>query len=102
MSAIWKPSMCQFLVLVWLWFGLLCQCPLSVAVQIPCSQLWSAILAAVRRSSPDKGLSGENAVLRITLAMRGPGDGARVHIAENNLCYKGGFFLLIAQMDAHF
>ena len=60
--------MCQCLVLVWFWSGLLCQGPLSAAVQILCSQLGIAILAAVRRNSPDKGLSGEKAFLRITLA----------------------------------
>ena len=51
--------MCQCLVLVLSWFSLLCQCPLSAAVRIPCSQLAIAILAAVRRNSQDKGLSGE-------------------------------------------
>ena len=61
--------MCQYLVLVWFWFGLLCQYPLSAAVRIPCSQLGIAILAAVRRNFPDKGLSGKNAFLRITLAL---------------------------------
>ena len=45
--------MCQCLVLVWFWFGLLCQWPLSAAVRIPCSQLEIAILAAVSRNSPD-------------------------------------------------
>ena len=40
----------------------------SGAVRIPCSQLGIAILSAMHRNSPDNDLSGEFAILRITLA----------------------------------
>ena len=38
----------------------------------------------------------------VVVSRRRPGGGARVRIAENNLCYKDAFFFLITQMYAHF
>ena len=37
----------------------------------------------------------------VVVKRRGPGGGARVRIAENNLCYKVAFFFVITQMYAH-
>ena len=61
--------MCQCWFWFWFWFWFVVPVPaVAAAVRILCSQLGIAILAAVRRDSPDKGLSGEFAILRITLA----------------------------------
>ena len=38
----------------------------------------------------------------VVVSRRGPGGGARVRIAEKNLCYKAAFFFPITQMYAHF
>ena len=38
----------------------------------------------------------------VIVSRRGPGGGARVRIAEKNLCDKAAFFFLITQMYAHF
>ena len=38
----------------------------------------------------------------VVVSGRGPGGGARVRLAENDLCYKAAFFFLITQMYAHF
>ena len=40
--------------------------------------------------------------LVVVVSRRRPGGGARVRIAEKNLCYKAAFFFLITQMYAHF
>ena len=40
--------------------------------------------------------------LVVVVSRRGPGGGARLRIAEKNLCYKAAFFFLITQMYAHF
>ena len=40
--------------------------------------------------------------LVVVVSRRGPGGGARVRIAEKNLCYNAAFFFLITQMYAHF
>ena len=40
--------------------------------------------------------------LVVVVSRRGPGGGARVRIAEKNLCYKAAFFFPITQMYAHF
>ena len=75
--------MCQCWFWFWFGFGLvLVWCVVSVpvvsaAVRIPCSQLGIAILAilaAVRRNSPDKGPPGEFTILRITLALSTAGN----------------------------
>ena len=41
-------------------------------------------------------------VVVVVVSRRGPGGGARVRIAEKNLCYEAAFFFLITQMYAHF
>ena len=41
-------------------------------------------------------------VFVVEVSRRGPGGGARVRIAEKNLCYQAAFFFLITQMYAHF
>ena len=40
-------------------------------------------------------------VIVVVVSRRGPGGGARVRIAEKNLCYEAAFFFLITQMYAH-
>ena len=41
-------------------------------------------------------------VVVVVVSRRGPGGGARVRIAEKNLCWQAAFFFLITRMYAHF